>query len=213
MLPPGKALSHLLEARDLVVEVVPACGGGVTRFAFAGLPVFRRNAVPPAECRVDDLACFPLVPFSNRIARGRLPAAHGDVQLAATRLDNCFGGWSRAATLAWPETGIALDIAASETLGTLVLYTPPDAGFFCAEPASRLNNAFQLAHSDVPDTGAREFPPGRRSRAACAARRACAKAQHSLVIEKILAHLDAKADAGQASRPPPCRAPPARASG
>jgi len=34
-----------------------------------------------------------------------------------------------------------------------------------------------------------------------------------LVIEKILAHLDAKADAGQASRPPPCRAPPARASG
>jgi hypothetical protein len=34
-----------------------------------------------------------------------------------------------------------------------------------------------------------------------------------LVIEKILAHHDAKPDAGQASRPPACRAPPARASG
>jgi hypothetical protein len=35
-----------------------------------------------------------------------------------------------------------------------------------------------------------------------------------VVIEKILAHLDAKAAAGQASRPPPCRAPPqGRSSG
>jgi hypothetical protein len=34
-----------------------------------------------------------------------------------------------------------------------------------------------------------------------------------LVIEKILAHLDAKAAAAQAARPPPCRAPPARSLG
>jgi hypothetical protein len=33
-----------------------------------------------------------------------------------------------------------------------------------------------------------------------------------LVIEKILAHFDAKADGGPASRPPPRRVPPARAS-
>jgi hypothetical protein len=33
------------------------------------------------------------------------------------------------------------------------------------------------------------------------------------VIERILAHLDAKAAAAQASRPPPCRAPPARPIG
>ncbi len=33
-----------------------------------------------------------------------------------------------------------------------------------------------------------------------------------MVIEKILAHLDAKAAAAQASRPPPCRAPPGRRS-
>jgi hypothetical protein len=34
-----------------------------------------------------------------------------------------------------------------------------------------------------------------------------------VVIEKILAHLDAKAAAGQAAQPPPCRAPPARPFG
>ena len=33
-----------------------------------------------------------------------------------------------------------------------------------------------------------------------------------VVIEKILAHLDAKAAAAQLSRPPPCRAPPAARS-
>jgi len=32
--------------------------------------------------------------------------------------------------------------------------------------------------------------------------------EDAVVIEKILAHLDAKAAAAQASRPPPCRAPP-----
>ena len=34
-----------------------------------------------------------------------------------------------------------------------------------------------------------------------------------VVIEKILAHLDARAAAAQAARPPPCRAPPARPFG
>jgi hypothetical protein len=37
--------------------------------------------------------------------------------------------------------------------------------------------------------------------------------EDAVVIEKILAHLDAKAAAAQAARAPPCRAPPARASG
>ena len=34
-----------------------------------------------------------------------------------------------------------------------------------------------------------------------------------IVIEKILAHLNAKAGAAQPSRPPPSRAPPTRAFG
>jgi len=45
------------------------------------------------------------------------------------------------------------------------------------------------------------------------ARRIIACLEDPVVIEKILAHLDAKAAAGQASRPPPCRAPPARPLG
>ena len=46
--------------------------------------------------------------------------------------------------------------------------------------------------------------------AACGgALRIIACIEDPVVIEKILAHLDAKAAAAQAARPPPCRAPPA----
>ena len=37
--------------------------------------------------------------------------------------------------------------------------------------------------------------------------------EDAAVIDKILVHLDAKAAAAQAARPPPCRAPPARPFG
>jgi hypothetical protein len=37
--------------------------------------------------------------------------------------------------------------------------------------------------------------------------------QDPVVIEKMLAHLDPKAATGQATQPPPCRAPPARPLG
>jgi aldose 1-epimerase len=80
--------------------------------------------------------------------------------LAGTVLDNCFGGWSRHATLAWPELDLALAIDASATLGTLVIYTPPQHAFFCVEPVSHLNNGFQLAAAGVPHTGVRLLAPG-----------------------------------------------------
>jgi aldose 1-epimerase len=281
-----EAVSHLLQAGDLAVDVVPACGGGIARFGFAGQPVFQRHPLGEQGVRgVEDLACYPLVPYSNRIAHGRLPSPRGDVAiaplpgmgphpihgvgwrrpwtvdeasrdaiamshahradshwpfdfearqslrvspdalemsiavtnrsgeampagiglhpffpstpraslatevadwwladadvlptrrepvpshvdfsagrvLAETQLDNCFGGWSRRATLAWPERGLALDIAASDAFGTLVVYTPGHREFFCVEPVSHLNNGFQLAQSGVADAGARLLAPG-----------------------------------------------------
>jgi aldose 1-epimerase len=80
--------------------------------------------------------------------------------LNGTALDNCFGGWSGRATLDWPERGLALDIEADAALRTLVVYTPAGADYFCVEPASHLNNAFQLAAAGVPATGARILAPG-----------------------------------------------------
>jgi hypothetical protein len=45
------------------------------------------------------------------------------------------------------------------------------------------------------------------------AMRIIASIEEPAVIEKIIAHLDAKAATAQATRPPPCRAPPARPFG
>lgn len=59
-----------LTAGDYRVEIAPSRGGGITRFDWRGKPLFR----PACGPGVLDLACFPLVPFSNRIANGRFRA-------------------------------------------------------------------------------------------------------------------------------------------
>jgi len=59
-----------LTAGDYHVEIAPWRGGGITRFDWRGEPLFR----PACGSGVLDLACFPLVPFSNRIAYGRFRA-------------------------------------------------------------------------------------------------------------------------------------------
>jgi aldose 1-epimerase len=95
--------------------------------------------------------------------REPLPAALGFARgcvLAGTALDHCFGGWSGRATLLWPERGLALAIEADAALRTLVIYTPPGRDFFCVEPASHLNNGFQLAAAGVSDSGVRLLAPG-----------------------------------------------------
>lgn len=95
--------------------------------------------------------------------REPLPAAldfAAGVVLADTLLDNCFGGWSGRATIRWPERALSLEIEASDTLGALVIYTPAGRGFFCVEPASHVNNAFQLAAAGIESTGARLLAPG-----------------------------------------------------
>jgi aldose 1-epimerase len=55
-----------LELGDYLVEVDPQRGGSILRLDFAGEPVMRRTCGPS----ILDVACFPLVPFSNRIENG-----------------------------------------------------------------------------------------------------------------------------------------------
>lgn len=59
--------------------------------------------------------------------------------VGSAALDNCFEGWSGAATLAWPDR--TLTIEASEIFRHLVVYTPLGQDFFCVEPVSHMNNA------------------------------------------------------------------------
>jgi len=56
-----------LTSGDCHLQVAPSLGGAIRRFDWRGMPVLR----PSAGESILDAACFPLVPFSNRIARGQ----------------------------------------------------------------------------------------------------------------------------------------------
>jgi aldose 1-epimerase len=57
-----------LESSDARVEIDPPVGGAITRYMFRGREILRRAS---ADARTSlDMACFPLVPFVNRIAYG-----------------------------------------------------------------------------------------------------------------------------------------------
>lgn len=67
-----------LIAGDSRLDLSPERGGSVLRFDWRGMPIFR----PATGPGILDVASFPLVPFSNRVALGRFMAAGREVVLA-----------------------------------------------------------------------------------------------------------------------------------
>lgn len=62
---------HTLRNASLLAEVVPAIGGGLSRLEWHGKPLLR--GLPPGAAQrplPGQLACFPLLPWSNRMAPG-----------------------------------------------------------------------------------------------------------------------------------------------
>ena len=102
----------------LSLTLLPALGGAVGALRLGGLDLLR--PAPPSPAHPTDCACFPLVPFANRIAQGRfefegivvqLPAhpgephaLHGDGWRAAWR---CEQQDSVSATLAFHHPAAA----------------------------------------------------------------------------------------------------------
>lgn len=82
------------------------------------------------------------------------------VAIDAVDLDNAFVDWRRAATIAWPDRGASLTMSASLPLSFLVVYSPPGADYFCAEPVSNCTDAFNLAAAGRDDTGMLVLEPG-----------------------------------------------------
>jgi len=80
--------------------------------------------------------------------------------------DNCFVGWSRRATIDWPERGARLVLRAEPPLDYLVVFTPARRPFFCVEPVSHVTDAFNLAEAGRPDSGMLVLAPGETLRTA-----------------------------------------------
>ena len=102
-----------LAAGDAVVEIAPAVGGSVASFTLAGEAIFRPT---PSDARasldVRRHACYPLVPYSNRIAQARLAFDGRAFPLARNFGDSPHSihglGWQRAWTVVSRSPGDAL---------------------------------------------------------------------------------------------------------
>jgi aldose 1-epimerase len=72
----------------LRIDVAPQLGGGLTRFDWRSdgvlEPVFRRCETVSASTHPNDLACFPLLPYSNRIGGGSFRFGGRDVEVPCT---------------------------------------------------------------------------------------------------------------------------------
>jgi aldose 1-epimerase len=87
------------------------------------------------------------------------------LQPASAVLDNCFTEFSGRAVIDWPERGASLTLEADAALPFLVVFTPPQADFFCVEPVSHSTDAVNLA-PQRPDTGLRVLEAGQSFSAA-----------------------------------------------
>lgn len=91
-----------LRAGRLAVDLAPEAGGSIARFAVEGMGELLRPASEAALASGTgkDTACYPLVPFSNRIANGRLAFAGEVIHLRTNwpgvRHPMHGDGWARA---------------------------------------------------------------------------------------------------------------------
>ena len=82
------------------------------------------------------------------------------VAVAERELNHCFGGWDRTAQIRYPGAGLGLNLDCDDLFGHLVVFIPPGEDYFCVEPVSHANNAFNLAARGQPGTGMRALAPG-----------------------------------------------------
>jgi len=116
-----------------------------TRTVPAGLglhPYFVRDADTELCCPVSDMwrTDAEVLPV-DRIAVPPQQSFATSRKVDDVRLDNAFEGWDGKATVAWPRTGLRLELSATEPLRNLVIYIPPERPYFCVEPVSHVPGA------------------------------------------------------------------------
>lgn len=75
-------------------------------------------------------------------------------------LDHCFSGWDQRAEIAWEDKNMALTITADPVFRSFVIYIPHGRPFFCAEPVTHVNDAFNLMERGIGGVTADILEPG-----------------------------------------------------
>ena len=149
---PG-ALQVDLDLRNTGAEAMPA---GIGLHPFFPKPADTRLHAQLATVWLGTDDCIPVtrvsVPERWDFSAGR--------DLGDLALDHCFGGWTGRARVVWPSRGVNLAIEATNVLTHAVIYAPPGQDFFCFEPVSNANDAFNLSARGIDGVGLSVLKPG-----------------------------------------------------
>ena len=75
------------------------------------------------------------------------------------QMDNCFTGWNRQCEIHWPEYQLQMNISADEIFKNVVIFIPEGENFFCVEPVTNINDAFNNSLGYI-DSGLKELHSG-----------------------------------------------------
>jgi aldose 1-epimerase len=155
-----------LEARDARVELAPAVGGAIARFTLGDADVLRPvSADARAAANVRGYACYPLVPYSNRIANAQLEFGDLTHPIARNFGDHPHSihglGWQRAwsvAALAAQSALIVLEHTAEGSAASAWPWPFRASQSFALDAGD--GDATLIAKIAVENTGKTPFPFG-----------------------------------------------------
>jgi aldose 1-epimerase len=155
-----------LDATDAEVILAPDAGGAIAAFTFRGMDVLRPTTVEDRDRRnVHGHACFPLIPYSNRIADGSLVFEGTTHTLARNSGDNKHSihgvGWERPWKVEARDRTSALLAFAHEPTGDDAKIWPwPFAATLVFALASDGHGASLAVKLGIVNTGTAPFPFG-----------------------------------------------------
>ncbi|MCQ2915047.1 MAG: aldose 1-epimerase [Alphaproteobacteria bacterium] len=81
------------------------------------------------------------------------------LEISTLELDTCFGGFDGKAEIEWPSRKRKVNLTALSDFGHVVVWSPKGENFFCVEPVTNANDAFNLASRGIAGTGIKTLDP------------------------------------------------------
>ena len=121
---------------------------------------FNGQAEWPAQLQFHAAGVYPALPSGPMLPVPAWQDFSAPALLGERELNHCFGGWDGRARIVYPGAGVELALDCDPVFGHVVVFTPRGESYFCVEPVSHANNAFNLAAKGQADTGMRVLAPG-----------------------------------------------------
>ena len=149
------SLTVELACRNLSAEPMP-CGLGLHPY-FPCNRETRLDAPARAVWTID----ADVLPVSREPASGRYSLENRAI--CGQGLDNGYDGWNGTARISWPDRGLALEITSPDA-GRFQVFSPPEGGFFAAEPVQNANTALNAPQEQWPSLGLTRLAQGEAAR-------------------------------------------------